>query len=96
MKSHFDNQFLLDSTETLRAIAHPIRIAIVDLLFKKERMSVTEIYEQLNIEQAVASHHLRIMKNRNILEVEREGKSSYYSLASEEYYTIVEVLTKVA
>jgi DNA-binding transcriptional ArsR family regulator len=96
MKSHFDIQFLENSTETLRAIAHPIRIAIVDLLFKKERMSVTEIYEQLNIEQAVASHHLRIMKNKNILEVEREGKSSYYSLVNQEYYTIVEVLTKVS
>ncbi len=96
MKTHFDLQFLEDSTETLRAIAHPIRIAIVDLLHKNKRMSVTEIYEQLNIEQAVASHHLRIMKHKNIVSVEREGKSSYYSLSNGDYYTIVEILTKVA
>ncbi len=96
MKTHFDIQFLEDSTETLRAIAHPIRIAIVDLLHKKNRMSVTDIYKQLKIEQAVASHHLRIMKNKNILDVEREGKSSFYSLAHDEFFTIVEVLTRVS
>lgn len=95
MKTHFNIHFLENSTETLRAIAHPIRIAIVDLLHKRGRLSVTEIYEQLKIEQAVASHHLRIMKNRNILEVNREGKSSFYSLSNPAFHTIIEVLTQV-
>ena len=66
MKTHFNKEFLKDSTETLRAIAHPIRIAIVDLLYHNGQMTVTDIYEKLNIEQAIASHHLRILKNKKV------------------------------
>ena len=95
MKTHFSISFLDSSTDILRAIAHPIRIAIVDMLHKKKQMTVTEIFEQLNIEQAIASHHLRIMKSQNIVEVKRDGKNSVYSLADDDFYTIVEVLMKV-
>ncbi|MEO1586945.1 MAG: helix-turn-helix domain-containing protein, partial [Bacteroidota bacterium] len=62
MKSRFELDFLETSSEVLRAIAHPIRIAIVDLLKVHPKLSVTEIHEQLHIEQAIASHHLRILK----------------------------------
>ena len=77
MKTHFDIRFLEDATETLRAVAHPIRIAIIDLLYKNEEMSVTEIYEQLHIEQAVASHHLRILKNKRVVQVKRDQTAVY-------------------
>ncbi len=95
MKTHFKESFLENSTETLRAIAHPIRIAILDLLHKNGQMTVTDIYTRLNIEQAIASHHLRILKNKNVVAVQRDGKNSLYSLASSEFYDIVETLTKV-
>jgi DNA-binding transcriptional ArsR family regulator len=95
MKTHFSNEFLENSTETLRAIAHPIRLTIIDLLHRNKEMTVTEIFEQLKIDQAVASHHLRIMKNQDIVMVKRDGKNSYYSLRNEEYFTIVDVMTKV-
>jgi DNA-binding transcriptional ArsR family regulator len=95
MKTFFDAQFLETATETLRAVAHPIRIAIVDMLYKKKQMSVTEIFEQLDIEQAIASHHLRILKNQNVVDVKRMGKNSMYFLADDEYYNIILALTKV-
>jgi DNA-binding transcriptional ArsR family regulator len=95
MKTHFNIEFLETSTETLRAIAHPIRLAIIDMLHKKKQMTVTEIFELLDIEQAIASHHLRIMKSCDIVDVKRDGKNSIYSLTNEDFYTIVEVLTKV-
>ena len=50
----------------LRAISHPMRIAIIDLLSDGKQLSVTEIYESLDIEQATASHHLNILKNKYI------------------------------
>ncbi len=95
MKTHFKESFLENSTETLRAIAHPIRIAIMDLLYKNGQMTVTDIYTKLNIEQAIASHHLRILKNKNVVVVQRDGKNSLYSLAANDFYDIVETLTKV-
>ncbi|MEM6963195.1 MAG: metalloregulator ArsR/SmtB family transcription factor [Bacteroidota bacterium] len=94
MKTHFNIGFLEDATETLRAIAHPIRIAIVDMLFKNNQLSVSEIHDQLQIEQAVASHHLRILKNKKIVIVNRDGKNSYYSLTHKDYHNIIQVLTK--
>lgn len=87
--------FLESATETLRAIAHPQRLLIVEMLFQNQSMNVTEMYERLGIEQAVASHHLRILKDRGVVQVRRDGKNSYYSLTSPEYFTILEVLNRV-
>ncbi|MBU1368329.1 MAG: metalloregulator ArsR/SmtB family transcription factor [Bacteroidetes bacterium] len=64
----------------LRAIAHPVRLAIIEMLSLTPKMSVTEIYLKLDIEQAAASHHLNIMKNKGVLEAKRDGKKIYYSL----------------
>lgn len=95
MKTHFNQSFLEDSTETLRAIAHPIRIAIIDLLYTNGQMTVTDIYQNLNIEQAIASHHLRILKGKNVVNAERDGKNSLYALTKEEYYEVIKTLKKV-
>lgn len=94
MKTHFSEDFLENATETLRAIAHPMRIAIIDLLFTSGELTVTDIYHKLRIEQAIASHHLRILKNKNVVSVQRKGKNSLYSLSNEQYYDIVKTLTK--
>lgn len=95
MKSEFDIDFLESATETLRAIAHPVRIIIIELLFENSKLSVKEIHTRIGIEQAVASHHLRIMKSRGVVEVSREGKNSFYSLSKNEFYFIVESLKKI-
>lgn len=77
------------ATESLRALAHPHRILIVDMLYRNREMNVTEIYEELGIEQAVASHNLRILKDRGIVSVRRDGKNSYYALTSEAYHSLL-------
>lgn len=78
----------------LRAISHPMRIAIIELLSKNPRMSVTEIYKELNIEQATASHHLNILKNKNILISKREGKKIYYELRNTVLTEIIECINR--
>lgn len=78
------------ASETLKAIAHPIRISMVGLLDDSKEMSVTEIYEALEIEQAVASHHLSILKNKDVLEMNRVGKNCFYKL---KYPQLSQILT---
>lgn len=78
----------------LRAIAHPMRIAIIDLLNENGKMSVTEIYSALDIEQASASHHLNILKNKGILVSKREGKKIFYSLKSVTLTEIIECINR--
>ena len=96
MNTHFKIEFLDNATETLRAVAHPIRITIIDLLSKNGELSVTEIHEHLDIEQAIASHHLRILKSKNIVKVNRVGKNSYYDLLHADFQKIIEVLIRVS
>lgn len=76
----------------LKAIAHPIRIAIIELLSEQERLSVTEIYEQLDLEQAVASHHLGILKNKDVLISVRDGKNMLYELKYKQITQVVECI----
>lgn len=78
----------------LRAMAHPMRIAIIDLLNTNPKLSVTEIYEKLDIEQASASHHLNILKNKGVLVSKREGKKIFYSLKSVTLTEIVECINR--
>jgi len=78
----------------LRAISHPMRIAIIDLLAQDSKLSVTEIYEKLKIEQATASHHLNILKNKGVLESKREGKKIFYSLKNITLTEIIECINK--
>lgn len=95
MKTTYTLHFLEESTETMRAIAHPIRLAIIELLFRNGKMSVTEIYESLDIEQAVASHHLRILKSKNVVSMHRDQKFSRYYLVHPGFYEIVQILGKI-
>jgi DNA-binding transcriptional ArsR family regulator len=78
----------------LRAMAHPMRIAIIDILNENKKQSVTEIYEKLNIEQASASHHLNILKSKGILVSRRDGKKIYYALKDRILTQIIECLGK--
>ncbi|PLX33452.1 MAG: transcriptional regulator [Ignavibacteria bacterium] len=76
----------------LKAVAHPVRIAIVELLDNGARRHVTEIFEQLGVEQAVASHHLAILRNRGVLSQVREGKRMYYFLRHPRLAEIVDCI----
>ncbi|MBA3901802.1 MAG: helix-turn-helix transcriptional regulator [Bacteroidetes bacterium] len=68
------------AAEVLKSIAHPLRLAIINLLEKGEKLSVTEIHETLDIEQAVTSHHLSILKSKGVVVSVREGKNCLYYL----------------
>ncbi|MCE1198479.1 MAG: metalloregulator ArsR/SmtB family transcription factor [Marinilabiliales bacterium] len=68
------------AAEMLKAIAHPMRISIVSYLEGDKKLTVTEIYERLGIEQSATSHHLGILKSKGVLASSREGKNTYYFL----------------
>lgn len=74
----------------LKAIAHPMRIAILNLLENEPRMTVSDIHKKLGIEQASTSHHLGILKDKGILVSKRDGKYSYYSLKHENFAKVIE------
>ena len=75
---NFDS--LRRSVLVLRAINHQLRQDMIVLLEEAGKMTVTEIYIKLRLEQSVASQHLAILRRAGILKTEREGKFIYYSL----------------
>ncbi|MDP1815614.1 MAG: transcriptional regulator [Cytophagaceae bacterium BCCC1] len=68
----------------LKTVAHPMRLAIVELLTNNESLSVNEICEKINGEQSLVSHHLINMKLKGILQSSREGQFIHYSLKLKE------------
>lgn len=64
----------------LRALNHKLRQQIVRLIDEKKRITVTEIYINLRLEQSVASQHLAILRRAGIVKTDREGKFIYYSI----------------
>lgn len=64
----------------LRALNHKLRQQMIRLLDEKQKMTVTELYVQLRLEQSVASQHLAILRRAGIVVTEREGKFIYYSV----------------
>lgn len=78
----------------LKAMAHPMRIAILSFLEDGVRMSVTEIHQRLKIEQSTTSHHLGILKDKGVLSSKREGKNTFYFLKNDNLSQIIECLGK--
>ena len=73
----------------LKAIAHPTRITIINLLQTNGKLSVGEIQKNLKIEQAATSNHLRILKDQQIVTSTRDGKNKYYSLRTEKLSAVI-------
>lgn len=66
----------------LRALNHKLRQQLLKLLEEKTKLTVTEIYVHLRLEQSVASQHLAILRRAGIVRTEREGKFIFYILNS--------------
>jgi DNA-binding transcriptional ArsR family regulator len=67
----------------LRAINHKLRQQILKLIDESGKMTVTEIYVKLRLEQSVASQHLAILRKAGFVKTERDGKFIYYSVSTE-------------
>ncbi|HEX7691052.1 MAG TPA: metalloregulator ArsR/SmtB family transcription factor [Sediminibacterium sp.] len=64
----------------LRSINHKLRQQIIKLLDEHQKMTVTEIYVKLRLEQSVASQHLAILRRAGIVTTTRDGKFIFYSV----------------
>ena len=67
----------------LRAINHKLRQQILKLIDEQGRITVTEIYVKLRLEQSVASQHLAILRKAGFVKTERDGKFIYYTVNAE-------------
>ena len=88
-KVNLNSEELQTAASKLKVLGHPIRISIIQLLAESPKLWVTQIFTALDIEQAIASHHLNTLKNKRILNSERVGKNSFYSVSSKSLIDVV-------
>ena len=80
------------SANELKSIAHPVRLAILDLLCQNEKLTVKEIQEALNIEQTVASYHLIQMKNKQLVKSKKKANMMFYSIDNAKVPRFLDIL----
>jgi len=74
-----DKELAIHAAEVLKAVAHPLRLQIVEVL-KDGELSVGEITDALGEKQAITSQQLNLMKARGVLASRREGAKVYYRI----------------
>lgn len=73
----------------LKAIAHPARLKIIEVLDRHPELTVTELCAQTDCEQSVMSHHLTNMKLKGLITSRRMGTNMYYALKEKEVTKIL-------
>jgi DNA-binding transcriptional ArsR family regulator len=57
-----------------------LRQQILTLIETEDKITVTEIYVRMRLEQSVASQHLAILRRAGIVSTQRDGKFIYYTV----------------
>lgn len=93
MKNKIENIEQLEKAAfILKTVAHPARLAIIELLRNNNRLTVTEIIENIEVEQSLTSHHLNNMKIKGILGSVREGKQIFYFLKEKDVAKVIDCI----
>jgi ArsR family transcriptional regulator len=79
--------------EIFQGLAHPTRIAIVELLRAGE-MSAGRLIEQLGLEQANTSQHLAVLRGKQIVTSRKEGNQVFYSLRDPVLIEVLDILKR--
>ena len=75
----YEHVFKLQS-KLFKALAHPRRLEIIQLL-QGQKLSVSEIYQMLDLPQANVSQHLMVLRDTQILHTKKNGKQIYYQIS---------------
>jgi DNA-binding transcriptional ArsR family regulator len=76
-----------------QALAHPTRIAILDLLREGE-FTVNAFVERLELEQANLSQHLAVLRTRQIVVTRKAGNQVFYSVRDPLLWKMLDVMRR--
>jgi len=88
-------KMLEEEADLLKALAHPIRLAIVKGLMKEEGCNVSEMQSCLKIPQSTLSQHLAKLREAGILKSERNGLERNYFVVNDDIIKIVDALSEL-
>ncbi|WP_110114592.1 metalloregulator ArsR/SmtB family transcription factor [Bacillus sp. CGMCC 1.16541] len=85
-------QLFRASIPVFQALSDPARQDIILLLAEKEPLTVNEIAAESTLSRPAVSHHLKILRDQKLVEIEQKGTQRYYSLALEDAVSLLKSL----
>jgi len=79
--------------DIFQALAHPTRIAIVEMLREGEA-TAGAMLERLGVEQANLSQHLAVLRTKNIVANRKEGNQVFYSIRSPLLFDVLDIMRR--
>lgn len=80
-------------SDTFKALSDPVRLEILNILRKSGRLNAGEIAEKFDLSKATISHHLKILKDQDLIYEDKEKNYIYYELNTSVFE---EILTWIA
>jgi DNA-binding transcriptional ArsR family regulator len=80
--------------EFFKALAHPLRIRIMDALRNGE-IGVNDLCGRLAVEQSTLSQQLALLRSRNIVVGRKEGQNVYYSIRDTAIFRLLDVAKEI-
>lgn len=79
--------------QIFKVLADDTRLKVIYALCKEEELCVCDVAQIIGASTAVASHHLRLLRNMKLAKLRREGKMAFYCLQSRHVrYLMIEAL----
>lgn len=75
-----DSESLETSVLLLRAVTHPLRMKILKFIHENKKVNVNKIFAGLNIEQSIASQHLKILRAEDLVFTTKKGTFIFYTI----------------
>ena len=79
------------AAEVLKAMAHPIRLGVIEVLADGER-TITELYEELNCSQSMMSQQLKILCQQKLVAIRKDGTQKYCSLSNRDFLKVFDCM----
>ena len=83
------SETLEKAAATLKILAHPQRLRLIEILEREETVLVHVLVEETGFPQAVVSQHLNQMRRIGLLSSRRQGKEMWYSICDPRALTIL-------
>jgi ArsR family transcriptional regulator len=81
-------------TDFLKALAHPIRLKVIEFLKKGEK-NVGDMIKVLGVEQSSLSRHLAILKQNGILKTRQERTTIYYDIKDHDIFRVLRPIAEI-
>ncbi len=87
-------KMLMKQADLCQSLTHPFRLKILQML-GESRKNVSEIMEATNKPQPFISQHLRVLREKKVVQTERDGNEVFYSLSDPKIVKICELVAEL-